>query len=72
MARIAALTGLPSEYWTNEAIPYPPPAEYLDVMGQVEDAIKALPREVLVELLPVLLSPAETRRVLAIRRAAVE
>lgn len=70
MARIAAITGLPVSYWTDDKAKYPPPAEYLDYLAQVIEATKALSHETLVELLPVLLSPEETQRLLAIRRAA--
>lgn len=70
MALIAAATGLPAEYWTNEAVPYPPPAEYLDLSAEVEKAVKGLDVQQLQQVLDMLRSPADLGQTLELRRVA--
>ena len=70
MARIAAATGLPADYWTNDAVPYPPPAEYLNLSGEIEKALMGLGVPQLQQVLEMLRSPADLDQTLALRRVA--
>lgn len=71
MSLIAKATGLPADFWTNDALDWPPPAAYGE--RAVEDAQKrlaALPMDLLNELLDVLNDPDDVKRTLALRRTA--
>lgn len=70
MSRIAAATGLPAEFWTNESVPFPPPADYLDLAGEVEKAVKGLSVEQLQQVLEMLRSPDDLSQTLDLRRVA--
>lgn len=70
IGRIAAATRLPADYWLRADVPYPPPAEYAGAAEEIEQAIRALPLEVVQELRSLFRDPDDLKRTLALRRAA--
>lgn len=70
IARIAAATRLPADYWVDETLPYPPPLEYANLADDVLAALRGLPLDQVTEVLAMLRDPVDLRRTLAIRRAA--
>ena len=70
MGKIAALTGLPSEYWTNKAVPYPPPADYLDATHDLEAAMSTMSVDELRAWIRILSDPVNRSRALALWQAS--
>ena len=42
LARVAEITRLDMDYWTNAAVPYPPPAEYGNLADSIRDVWNSL------------------------------
>lgn len=70
VGRIAIATKLPADYWLNDRIPYPPPADYANAAEDIARVVRTLPLDLLQEALPILRDENELRRTLALRRLA--
>ena len=67
---VAKLTGYPVEYWFDEALRWPPPADYLDASLDLEAAMSTMGVDELREWLRILSSPESRQRALALWRAS--
>lgn len=70
MDKIAAVTGLPAKYWMDPKVPYPPPADYMDVALEVMAEVRGLTPDKLRRVLDVLRTPGELDRALDLIRVA--
>lgn len=68
--QIAKKTGLTMEYWTNDSVPYPPPAKWLEAQERIWEQMGNLTDAELEDLEAMMSSPEDLRRTLALRRAA--
>lgn len=67
---IAEATRLPADYWLDETIPYPPPADYANLADRLDAALKKVPVSELTEILAILENADDRRRTLELRRIA--
>lgn len=70
LAKIAAATSLPAEYWTNPALPFPPPADYANMAAEVDKALRGLDVEQLRQVLEMLRNHEDLDQTLALRNVA--
>lgn len=71
LSRVAVATGLPSDYWMDDALPYPPPAEYgPEAIEQARRRLATLPMDLLNEFLEILNDPDDARRTANMRRVS--
>lgn len=71
LATIVKATGIPADYWTNEALPWPPATDYYaELLPRLISAAKALPAERLREIVEMSESESDVEMTLALRRAA--
>jgi len=70
LAVIARASGIPADYWTNDALPWPPALEYTGLVEQIVRDLGAWPLEALREFAEIARNAADRDQTLALRRAA--
>ncbi len=70
VARIAGITRLPTDYWLDDTLPWPPPTQYANLAERVERALQAVPLNELYEILEMVENAEDRRKTLALRRTA--
>lgn len=70
LEQIAKATGLPGEYWLDEDVPYPPPADYMNTVEDLEDLLRTMTIEELAEWVAILSDPSARQRTLALWKAS--
>ena len=68
--QIAKKTGLPAEYWLDEKVPYPPPADYLNTVDDLEGLLRGMTVEELTKWIRILSDPEARARTLALWEAS--
>lgn len=70
LAVIARYSGIPMDYWVNDALPWPPAPQYANLVEQIMGSLQATPMDQLREIAAMVSSAADRERTLALRRAA--
>ena len=68
--QIARKTGLPAEFWLDESVPYPPPADYLNTVQDLENLLRGMTVEELSKWVKILSDPEARARTLALFEAS--
>lgn len=70
LAKIARATSLPEAYWLDDALPYPPPLDYLDSRERAAALLATLGTDDLAWVIEVTSDAAKLRRARALWTAA--
>jgi hypothetical protein len=70
LARIARATCLPEAYWLDEALPYPPPIDYVNSRERAAALLATLTSDDLAWVIEILGDPQKLRQARALWRAA--